>query len=367
MKVGIYIPTASFFVGGGEVVPMMQAKYLQKYGIDVTVILLETEKETSFLKDFKNRNSEIKYHYLKTPKNFQRFDERELTHPVAHEMYFGLSKEVSTYFLKEMFDVVITHYGPATFSVPEGVKQLYLLHGVPPNWDSIGHASVRIAEKVAAVSVSTANGWSEKFDFKDIQVLHNGIENEKFFPNKMKEDIDIFYVGRLIEIKGIQYLIDSISLLQERGFDNLKVVIGGKGPFEDVLREQVRINNLEERITFQGYIPDDQLVDFYRKSKVCVFPSYAREGVLTTMLEAASTGRAIVTTNSCGMVDFLEHGHNGLLAEPENSIDLADKIEQFLLSDNLRTKLGENARKDICKSWTWDQKIQSMINILKSM
>lgn len=367
MKVGIYIPTASFFVGGGEVVPMMQAKYLQKYGVDITVILLRTKKETSFFKDFKKQNPSIKYHYLKTPKNFERFDERELTHPVAHEMYFGLSKEVSTYFLKEKFDIVVTHYGPAAFSVPEGVKQLYLLHGVPPNWDSIGQASVRIAEKVAAVSDSTARGWSEKFDFKDIVVLHNGIENEKFFPHKTNEVIDIFYVGRLIEIKGIQYLIDAVSLLKKKGYTNLNVVIGGKGPFEDALRERVKANNLEDCISFHGYIPDEQLVDYYRKSKVCVFPSYAREGVLTTMLEAASTGRAIVTTNSCGMVDFLKHKHNGMLSEPENSIDLADKIEELLLDENLRSQLGENARNDICNSWTWDQKIQAMIDILKSM
>ena len=66
-----------------------------------------------------------------------------------------------------------------------------------------------------------------------------------------------------------------------------------------------------------GYIPNGELIGYYNKSKICVFHSFAREGVLTTMLEAASCGRPIITSNCCGMPDFLKHELNGLLVEPE--------------------------------------------------
>ncbi len=120
-------------------------------------------------------------------------------------------------------------------------------------------------------------------------------------------------------------------------------------------------------IKFQEYLPEEEKNKIYNQSKVCVFPSYAKEGVLTTMLEAASSGRAIITSNCCGMIDFLKDNKNGLLSNPQDESDLAAKIYLLLTNDALRKKLGSQARKDILENWTWSKTILKIEKIMYTL
>src|SRR3990167_8160549 len=109
MKIGIYIPTASFFVGGGEIVPLMQAKYLAKRGNKIHVSVLKTSTQT---------------------------------------MYFNLGREVSDYCTIQKFDVVITHCAPAAVSIPASTKQILVLHGVPETKEIVNGVAVRVVDKL---------------------------------------------------------------------------------------------------------------------------------------------------------------------------------------------------------------------------
>lgn len=369
MTICIYIPTASFFVGGGEIVPLNQAQYLSKRGHDVTVLVLKTNKETEFFKKLKKEASNVKVKYLHLNNDILgNIEQKDLTHKLGHQLYFALSRQVADIFTKNRFDAAITHYAPAAFSIPKSTKQFLYLHGVPSKKQPVNNTAVKTTDKLIAVSNSVARGWKEMFNIqKEIQIIHNGIDQNKFKPKpQKKKTIDIFYIGRLIKIKGVQHLLEAISYINKPEREKLKVAIGGKGPYKNALEKIVNKYKLDNVVKFKGYISDSNLIDYYNKSKIVIFPSYAKEGVLTTLLEAASMENAIITANCCGMVEFINDKKNGLLFEPKNSKDLKNKIQLLLNDRNMRTRLGKAAREKIVKSWTWDHSVSKLENFIQT-
>lgn len=366
-KICVYIPSASFFVGGGEIVPLMQARYLQKY-YQVTLITIKSPEFTDYFSNFIKENSQIIYKFIKLDDFILKILNETFDHTATHKLYFYINREVNKFLIDEAFDIVITHYVPGIYAVPIGTKSILYLHGVPSENQVQNYIGILTADKLIAVSESVKNGWEKLIDKKiTIKVIHNGIETKIFKPNKkIKEDIDLLYIGRLIEIKGIQYLIEAVNILKLKNKKNLKVIIGGRGPFELELKKLIQNYKLENDIKLIGYIPEASLLNYYQRAKICIFPSYQKEGVLTTLLESASTAKSIITSKCCGMLDFIKDGKNGLFFEPENSKDLAKKIEYLMLNNEYRTQLGKEARKNILKNWTWNNSINKLVKEIEN-
>lgn len=369
MRVANYIPTASFFVGGGERVPLEQTKYLHKLGVDISLITLEASKETDIFKDFKRDNPDIPIIYLEATPMIEDFEKAYLTHEFAHKIYHSLTRQAASAIDKGGFDITITHYAPGVFSVPNNVYQVLFLHGVPKEYQEINDIALNHADKLIAVSNSVKQGWIDMFNYNgEIEVIHNGIDTEKFkTTEKVDTDIDILYVGRLIEIKGVQNLIEAIAMYNSKGNKYLikSVHIVGTGAYRENLEKLTESLNLKGVVSFDGYVEDSDLLDFYKKAKICVFPSYAREGVLTTLLEASSFGKAIITGDCCGMRDLVRDGYNGLLFRPQDSGDLCEKLSMLLRNKELRAKLGKSARTEIIKNWSWDDAASRLLNSIK--
>ena len=88
---------------------------------------------------------------------------------------------------------------------------------------------------------------------------------------------------------------------------------------------------------------DAALLDLYRRHSVLVLPSFY-EGQPLVMLEAAASGLALATTGVCGMLDFVDHGVEGLLVEPGNADELLHALDQLASDAALRQRLGEAGR-----------------------
>jgi len=368
MKICVYIPTASFFVGGGEIVPLMQAKFLSKIDNTVTVVALKVQRETPYFKNFKSENTNINFDYIEATYSIDDipYERRKVDHELGHDMYFNLSRSFEGYCIKNDFDVVITHYAPAAISVPKNIKQVLFLHGVPDVIQTINRVAVNVADCLVAVSQSVADGWSDLYKVQNINTIHNGIDQNHFIKQDIQKDIDVFYVGRLIEIKGVQFLIGAIKILSDQGV-SLNVAIAGKGPYEETLKELVVRNKLENRIKFVGFISDNELVNYYNRSKIVVLPSYSKEGVLTTLLEASACQTCVMTSNCCGMKEFVQNGITGLLSKPKNPTDIANKIKSLINNPDKIEKLGKNARKEIEAHWTWDKSANKLNNLIKEL
>lgn len=363
-KICVYIPTASFFVGGGEIVPLMQAKYLSGYS-DISVITMNVISQTKYFEDFKSLNHQITFIGVDLPEGLDIPTSTNLDHEMGHKLYLGLTREVNSILYKNSYKYVICHYAPSVFCVPKTSISVLVLHGVPSENQIQNDISIKVADKVIAVSEYIADEWTARHNPKNqIEVVQNGIDSQYFSPDlSIAKEIDVFFVGRLIKIKGVQYLLHAIKEIRKER--DITVVIGGTGPYETELKNMCDKLDLNKIVKFLGYIPEKDLLSYYRRSKVCVFPSYDREGVLTTLLEASSTGSAVITSKCCGMLDFIKEGYNGLFCTPKDSHDLAQKIEGLLDNENTRDILGRSARKSILEGWTWEKSIKRFMEVLE--
>ncbi len=360
----IYMPTASYLTWWAEIVAINQWLYLKKYWYDITFISLNCKNQTNKFKSLKKSNIKIAYLTHKTI-NKKILKNHDLSHKYFHELYLSLWEQLYLYLLNNKFDIVINHYSPAWLFVPSSMKSCMLLHGTPT---SINESDIIWVEKSTykvAVSESVKIWWKNLLDRRtEIKVVHNWINPDEFHYTWCNhKDIDIFFVGRNIEIKWIQYIVQAAHYLKDTHHMDLNIVIGGTWPYQDTLKSLVRKYKLNN-ISFPWYIPEDKLNDYYNRSKIVTLPSYEKEWVLTTMLEAASSGCAIITCKCCWMKDFIIDGYNGIFSKKKDSRDLWKKIKKLLDDELLRNYLWRNAEKTILNGRTWDNSIQNFIDII---
>lgn len=179
----------------------------------------------------------------------------------------------------------------------------------------------------------------------------SGINLEKFKPQKsdrVDDKLVFLVIARLIWDKGIEYYIEAIKLLKDR-YSHLEFQILG----------EIGVNNpsaIPEDLV-QGWI-DDGLIrylgtsndvrDVIKEVDCMILPSIYREGVPRTLIEGASMGKPIITTDNVGCRDIVEHEYNGFLCKMRDGQDLADKIERFInLTDEERNRMGQNGRSKV--------------------
>ncbi len=164
----------------------------------------------------------------------------------------------------------------------------------------------------------------------------------------------ILFVGRLLPIKGLTYLIQAA---RRTGTRPAVVVIGGEAPgyggTKQALVQEVRQLGLERDVFFVGNFAKGELGAAYVAADVFVLPSLG-EGMPLALLEAMSYGKCVVTTDVPGNRDVVEDGRNGVVVEPRNPMALAEKIDLLLGDEALRERLGNQARRDIERDYDSD-------------
>lgn len=189
-----------------------------------------------------------------------------------------------------------------------------------------------------------------------------GVDTNNYKPPAIyfKNDINTFIlVSRMLYDKGIQEYVEAIKLLKKKGYIISCFLLGkidNENP-EAIALETIAEWQQEGLITYLGQTTDVKA--HLAKTHAVVLPSY-REGVPKILLEAASMGIPIITTKIPGCIDVVEDGINGFLCNKQDSADLAEKMEKFiLLSECEKIKMGKEGRKKIMLNF--DEKI--IINI----
>jgi glycosyltransferase involved in cell wall biosynthesis len=175
----------------------------------------------------------------------------------------------------------------------------------------------------------------------DIEVVHS------FKDTKDEKKIRVLTVGRIVPIKGLEYLIEAVHLLYKR---NIKIHLKIVGPlygehyngYEHKLRAMIRRLNLSDIVEFTGPIPfGEELMEIYRNADVFVISSIS-EGIPRVLCEAMAKGLPIVATRVGGIPWLLKETGAGLLVKPKDSEGLAQAI---LESYQRRKQFRNNALK----------------------
>lgn len=140
----------------------------------------------------------------------------------------------------------------------------------------------------------------------------------------------ILFIGRLVEKKGLTYLLDALKLLFSQGFDVGLVVIGS-GALKERMKAKAFQLGIQDRVLFMGTMGHESILPFLQSCKAVVIPSILdpsreTEGMPTVLAEALSFGCKVVASKVGGIPDVLIDGHNGWLAQPADAQDLADKL-----------------------------------------
>jgi glycosyltransferase involved in cell wall biosynthesis len=186
-----------------------------------------------------------------------------------------------------------------------------------------------------------------------------------------REDKLHFLTVRNLEPRmGLDNLVRAVALLKAHRVE-LHLIIGGQGP------ERERIENLSSKwklrgeITFSGYIPDDNLADYYRAADFCIVPTRELEGFGLATVEALACGTPVLGTPVGGTQEILSGLEPGLLfsdTSPEaiaNGIETA--IQRFWYNQAAYNELRARCRRHAVRHYSWDRHVDQLKSVIDEL
>jgi len=199
-----------------------------------------------------------------------------------------------------------------------------------------------------------------KINPEKIEVINNYIDTNLFI--KKENNIDkknkLVFVGRFNQQKNLFNLLDAV--------DNMDVELNliGSGELENELKEKAQKIKIA-RINFLGNILNEKLGEELNKNEIFIFPSLY-EGNPKALLEAMSTGLAVLTTDVKGIREIINHKENGYLVNTDSD-SIKKGLEELLGDKELKEKIGNNARKTIEEKFSFEKIIEKEINLHKEV
>lgn len=195
-------------------------------------------------------------------------------------------------------------------------------------------------------------------------VRGSGVDIEAFPVMPLPDNglIQVTFVARMLEDKGLQELVDASRLIQKQGIKNIQINLVGMphavNPFS-VSEKQLNLWQDKGLVNWQGFRSD--IVEVWKESHIAVLPSY-REGLPKSLLEAASCGRPIITTDVPGCREMV-NDKNGVLVPVKNSKELAKAIIKLSNDVVLMQVMGNASRAMVVEHFADDVVNKEMLTI----
>lgn len=178
--------------------------------------------------------------------------------------------------------------------------------------------------------------------------LHKGVDLERLRPRAGASAGRLVAVGRLVERKGFEHLVEACALLRSAG-KTFRCELIGDGPLREALLERIAARDLEGCVTLHPAMAQEKAFERMRCAACVVLPcvvasSGDRDGLPTVLLEAMAFARPVVTTAAGGGEEIVEHGRTGLLVPPARPAALARAIASLLDDPSRARALGRAGR-----------------------
>ena len=195
------------------------------------------------------------------------------------------------------------------------------------------HRSLKRFDRMMAVSVA-AKGFAKDFYGLKCEVVPNTIDLKPFFAGKpfpkYKGKPTIVFLGRLVERKGCQYLLQAAVELRRTFSGDFRVVICGGGPLDESLKSYVCAQNLESIVEFTGYLAEADKPRYLASADIVAYPSTGGESFGIVILEAMAAARGpVLAGNNPGYASVLAD-HRDMLFEPKDTAAFAKLLQRYL-------------------------------------
>jgi len=196
-----------------------------------------------------------------------------------------------------------------------------------------------------------------KIPERKISVTYLGVDHKKFFPLKKKKHkkFIIGYVGGLGKRKNVEMLLKVAKKLEN---ENVLIKIAGKGPQLNKLtriKNQLNLKNVE----FVGFIPENELNEFYNSLDLFIFPSLY-EGFGLPVLEAMACGVPIIASNTSSLPEIV--GGAGILVDPNGTDEIAEAVERVMKDSSLREKMAKRGL-ERAKTFSWEKTAKETLKV----
>ncbi len=212
--------------------------------------------------------------------------------------------------------------------------------------------------------------------FGNVKVIPMGVDSNAFKkikikkPKKYLKNMILLFVGRLSDQKGLQYLIDAMpSIIKQES--NAKLLIIGEGPYKQDLCRKIDENRVNGNVEFLGSMPLSEVAKYHNYADIFIFPSLSTktgtEALGLALMEAMSSGCAVIGTNVGGIPSLIKNGYNGILVKQKDSKELSKSVIALLKNRKKAEAMGKNAALFIRKNYSWAKTGKEFINIYKSI
>ncbi len=228
--------------------------------------------------------------------------------------------------------------------------------------------------------ICTAPGMIERLKTilgteKSFALVPNTIHPEEFaasqkpdpaIEKKYEGQFVVLYYGGISRQRGIQVLISAIPLLANK-IPKLKMVILGDGSYLHVLKKQAKEKNVTPYVDFEGWQPQSRLGAYLKNTSVTVIPHLKSEHTDNTspnkIFMFMYYGKPVLASDCNYMVNVIEDTQSGLIFESGNATALARQILRLYEDPVLRSRLGENAKKNLLGKYQWNSTVEPLRKI----
>ncbi len=221
---------------------------------------------------------------------------------------------------------------------------------------------------------------------RKITVIHHGIDQDSYNPEtryqsvfkkypRLKNKKIIFHPARMGLAKGCDVTIKALRIIKERFPDVILILAGTRNIIDWASTQQkdiaymvnlVDFFNMRDNVLIDAFMLED-MPKLYAASMVCVYPSSSCEPFGLTMLEALSSAKPMVVTETGGMPEIIKDGINGFVVPIKDFETLASRVVQLMANNELRDRLGYTGRQMVEQNFTKEIVTRNTLSIYRHL
>ncbi len=314
-------------------------------------LCFDHEISTDFRKELTNENPRFYCHYLK-------------------KLLSWTQMSLPLFLLGKRFDILISPWQTMPIIHPFGMKIMAVIHGLEYDLGRGGPTlyTCLFSNKIIAVSNFTKSEIVRRYKInpQKIEVLHEGVDTEKFYKSptleiqKIKDNYNIkgdymFFVGKAVLRKNLPRMIEAFSVVirDNEACRDLSFVIGGSisKAMSEKLHEVCVKFGVVDRVIFTGYVEESDLPALISGSKIFLYVSLS-EGFGLPVLEAMSCGVPVLTSSVGALSEVA--GDAALLINPNDINDIVGGLKKLLTDENLKNALISKGYEQ-AKKFSWEK------------
>lgn len=313
-------------------------------------------------------SSLVRYHHPSTPRHLflaafiaNQLEREGITHMHAH--YVNTPATVAE---------MASSFTGIPFSLTAHAKDIYLS---PPATTTYKMRRAQFVATCTGYNQRHLSGMLNASDTVSIHCIHHGL-NFHSFPAQVEmlaeksEPPLILVVARLVEKKGLPYLLQACRILKDEGY-RFSCRIVGEGPFRPQLEEQIRALDVSDCVELRGAVTHERVIAMYQGATMKVLPCIIgengdRDGIPNVLVEAMYMGVPVISTPVSGIPELVTHEQNGLLVADRDAVALAGAMKRLLDDTALCRRLASAGRQTVLTHFDMSHNVTRLLHLLQA-